>query len=886
MSLDGLATSERKIGVSLSCFSLRDLLSKGLITEQQASVFLLHTAAQDSLGLIHRRFEAPPTIASVQTFLANFSTESLRISSITRRPQKRLDSSQTTCDLADIVDGRLFAHLSDDSLRQSIAEQDNGTIFAGYGDLMSLFERLSGRSIWNLLVGSETNEVGKNSSNWFQTTSNSEHNAISQETLSSDSVLPFKNSVFETHLIPVQLAEDRFSTATTRNEGVVFQEISYWRNQRKSLASNLRPPKLDFSLRRKNQRLMAETRDYAASLTNAVGKVLEPEIIIVDKKLKKTHVPRSLPAEGQPSKAGKKPAKQLGKNKKGGKAAVLEEAKAFHAAKAKSKAAAILSVWKQKCKDLDAVADVQSRYVAAKRYRDALNGNDEDLIGPEVDLYLINVLLKLVSTSIKQESNGPPLDISALVWDAFLKLSRTTSGTTKTIIAKLKTVGTSMGFPPLGFEESAEDRPLVFKLDLPAEIKGSKVIKAPTEFQLEHCGPYFDRSLESTVDPRVPFKPDAWQRSVLDAIDEQKSLFVIAPTSSGKTFISFYAMKQVLESSDDGVIVYIAPTKALVNQIAAEVQARFSKSFAAGQSVWAIHTRDRRINQPTGCQILVTVPHILQIMLLSPENAVSTSKAVKDSWCKRVKRIIFDEIHCIGKADDGVVWEQLLLQAQCPIIALSATVGNPEEFSDWLASTQKANGFDLVTIEQHNRFSDLRKFVYKPPKEFKFSGLPQRPRINIPGLDGEPGFSYIHPIASLTDKSHGISDDLTLEARDCLLLWRAMVKAENKHYPVPKALDPSKRLPAVISKWDIIEWESALKVVLRKWMADNSSPFDAVRSELASSISASEPRVSPHTPNSARYFPTSSERHERPRSLPMLGRTACEGCLTCHFVLL
>ena len=54
---------------------------------------------------------------------------------------------------------------------------------------------------------------------------------------------------------------------------------------------------------------------------------------------------------------------------------------------------------------------------------------------------------------------------------------------------------------------------------------------------------------------------------------------VIAPTSAGKTFISFYAMKQVLINDDDGVIVYVAPTKALINQIAAKIQARFSKSF-------------------------------------------------------------------------------------------------------------------------------------------------------------------------------------------------------------------------------------------------------------------------------------------------------------------
>lgn len=38
-------------------------------------------------------------------------------------------------------------------------------------------------------------------------------------------------------------------------------------------------------------------------------------------------------------------------------------------------------------------------------------------------------------------------------------------------------------------------------------------------------------------------------------------------------------MEKVLRGSDEGVIVYVAPTKALVSQVAAEIYARFSKDL-------------------------------------------------------------------------------------------------------------------------------------------------------------------------------------------------------------------------------------------------------------------------------------------------------------------
>lgn len=90
---------------------------------------------------------------------------------------------------------------------------------------------------------------------------------------------------------------------------------------------------------------------------------------------------------------------------------------------------------------------------------------------------------------------------------------------------------------------------------------------AEAEFQLRHCGDKLHRGGQGIKDKRVKsFVPDTWQMHVMDAIDRRESCVICAPTSSGKTFISSFCMDRVMRESKDGIVVFVAPTKALVNQ--------------------------------------------------------------------------------------------------------------------------------------------------------------------------------------------------------------------------------------------------------------------------------------------------------------------------------
>lgn len=817
---------------AVTLLALHAAIEADQVSSDQASVFLLHTAALHFLPLRHRRFRKRDGLGGTQDVMLAFaqSAASLLHNSSFR---DQLDSRKLPCDLADLLDGFLLATITHNG-ELSYELRVNDSINTKFDSLRATLSNLCGKHIDRQIEGSRS----------VDRDIRTHMSPVSVER----AVLQFKNSVFDKHLEPVHLQiDDDPSTRAMLGQSKVFKELSHWHNHRRTIAQKGPPPQ-DGRFARRNQRFMAEMLAYAASLTNAAGKVLEPETIIPGQSSqtsKSTKIAHSSNAgdsqQSAKEKASKGGRKTADPTKKGGKAAALEAAAGIKAEKTQSKADVASNFWKTKCKEITAQADPQVRYTSAKKLLHSLSADEATVLGPEVELFMIYCLLRIWTECRKSKDAGADMELAALIWDAYLRLSKVEAGMTPAIVTNLEAISKMLGFPAISFKANSADRPLAFTVAVPMQPKQKfasttnsdmSIPGSATSFQLEHCGPYFDRAIDSAPDDRVQFHPDGWQRKVLDAIDAGKSLFVVAPTSAGKTFISFYAMKKVLEANDDDVVVYVAPTKALVNQIAAEIQARFSKAFKhAGRSVWGIHTRDYRVNNPTGCQVLVTVPHILQIMLLAPSHAVK-----KNSWSYRIKRIIFDEVHCIGQADDGLIWEQLLLQAPCPIIALSATVGNPKEFSDWLGSTQAANGHELVTVEHQHRYSDLRKFIYVPPKKFCFSGLQDLPLIHTPGLDGTDAFAFVHPVASLVNRSRGMPNDLTLEARDCLLLWQSMAKYETKEHPLPSRLNPDHALPSVIKKVDILKWEADLKDALRRWMVNDDSPFEKVHRKLSKGL--------------------------------------------------
>jgi len=234
-------------------------------------------------------------------------------------------------------------------------------------------------------------------------------------------------------------------------------------------------------------------------------------------------------------------------------------------------------------------------------------------------------------------------------------------------VAELLTRITSTRLPP----QSGE-----LKISMGDDVKCSSTAK----LQLRYLGPSLVRAA-GVRDSRVTnFLPDEWQIKLLNAVDQRKSVIVMAPTSAGKTFICYYAMKKVLREDNDGIVVYVAPTKPLVNQVVAEVSSRFQKIYQnpGKMNMLGWFHRDNRSDNIDRCQILVTVPQCAEILFMGSHSY---------NWKQRVRYLILDECHNIS-SDEGATWERLSLLTTCPIIALSATIGNVESFHQWLSSTR------------------------------------------------------------------------------------------------------------------------------------------------------------------------------------------------------
>jgi hypothetical protein len=153
------------------------------------------------------------------------------------------------------------------------------------------------------------------------------------------------------------------------------------------------------------------------------------------------------------------------------------------------------------------------------------------------------------------------------------------------------------------------------------------------KFQMRYCGAQMPRQVGTPDEKeRVTFVPDDWQKDLLDAIDEDKSALVVAPTSAGKTFAAYYALRKVLEADDEGVLVYVCPSLALALQTSAEIPCMYEKEnyHNSGRTMTGLFVGSVRRGF-RDCQLLVTVPQDFLTLFTSPKHQHIVKKVLLPS---------------------------------------------------------------------------------------------------------------------------------------------------------------------------------------------------------------------------------------------------------------
>lgn len=220
-------------------------------------------------------------------------------------------------------------------------------------------------------------------------------------------------------------------------------------------------------------------------------------------------------------------------------------------------------------------------------------------------------------------------------------------------------------------------------------------------------------------------EPDIFQKASAMNILKDNDVIVTAPTGTGKTAIALYA---ITKNMNDGVkTFYTTPLKALSN----EKFRSFQKIY--GEENVGLLTGDNKVN--IDAPIVVMTTEVYRNMVLSDK--FNHDNAMLDN----LKTVIFDELHYLGDADRGGIWEQsiILSEPKTQLLSLSATIGNNKDIANWMATTKNhpkaeivsSKNRDMETYKAQNNVPEHTVLIDVPTENrhvpLKFEVLPVQP---------------------------------------------------------------------------------------------------------------------------------------------------------------
>lgn len=383
--------------------------------------------------------------------------------------------------------------------------------------------------------------------------------AASDEGATLFTLLPFHNHIFDEELSVVHVTvsgEDQASSPSSLEfcQGTPFADKNHWHDNHRSILpkylggegwKDADEHSRQWRLRR-GQRFMLHMRRLSDSLTGASGRVLQ-QILIPPTKRKVSEM-----IDDSPTCKPQRYEKVLINQQKKSKPVTLSARERIRLEHAREKEAKEDSSsqkwWLEQLRQVEMLTTSENKMA---RLRGLLRNPRAGAGWLSVEVRLYSLHLTIQQWIAERDPEEPTVHdhYTVSIMRVVKELYTSDSLTAKTL-GILAGIMVSLGFvnyvAPLEDEASRRllpDRALTFSFVKLLKSKSKKPVhkfmaikEDPVTWQLRVFGEYMDRSMDSAPDPRVSFQPDAWQREVLDCLDQPKSSLLVV----GKRFQAQY----------------------------------------------------------------------------------------------------------------------------------------------------------------------------------------------------------------------------------------------------------------------------------------------------------------------------------------------------------
>lgn len=230
------------------------------------------------------------------------------------------------------------------------------------------------------------------------------------------------------------------------------------------------------------------------------------------------------------------------------------------------------------------------------------------------------------------------------------------------------------------------------------------------------------REAENTVEEDCDLSLTDFQYDLYEALKEEQSLSVSAPTSAGKSYVLSLDLIRRLRLIEKQCIVYVVPTRALITEVSSRIRTALYEANLTGVIV-------RTAPFPVDLEEIKSGA----VYVLTQERLMSLINSDEENF--KVDALMVDEAHEIQKGKRGIVLQNAIDNvlskfSGCSVLFASPLIKNPAYFLSLFNRNESGRYFveELSPVSQN---IILLSSVHGKPQQVSISQLLEGECINL-----------------------------------------------------------------------------------------------------------------------------------------------------------